>query len=212
MKSIKATNFLCIFSMRSTFSDAIVSEVQQILGVMILLAISAWWFWLGLATFLTLLIICEACESGLWSFVVLVAAGVTLHFSLDSPGLWGWMQNNYTTLLLCAVGYVVVGMPWAVFKWYLFLLDKRDEYQAHIKRSNLDGQMSCRKLYPPKVEDNKARLTRWMSLWPQSMIWTLFEDLLRRLYERLVQFMSGTLDRISRHVFREHLNDLGGEK
>jgi hypothetical protein len=48
-------------------------------------------------------------------------------------------------------------------------------------------------------------------LWPQSMIWTLFEDLLRRLYERLVQFMSGTLDRISQHVFKDHLRDFEKE-
>jgi len=178
---------------------------------MLLLAIGTWWFWVGLVTFLTLLIICEACESGLWSFVTLVVAGVALHFSLESPGLWGWVRHNYVTLLLGAVGYVIVGMPWAVFKWYLFALDKRDEYQNHLNKHNNLVLQSLRKVYPPRVADNKARLTRWMSLWPQSMIWTLFEDLLRRLYERLVQFMSGTLDRISKHVFREHLRDFEKE-
>lgn len=48
--------------------------------------------------------------------------------------------------------------------------------------------------------DNKARIIGWMSLWPFSMLGTLVDDLLLRLWQRIYEVFSGVYQRISDKV------------
>lgn len=45
--------------------------------------------------------------------------------------------------------------------------------------------------------DNKARIIGWMSLWPFSMIGTLVDDILLRMWQRFYDLFAGTYQRIS---------------
>ena len=49
---------------------------------------------------------------------------------------------------------------------------------------------------------NKARITRWMAYWPFSMIWSLLDDIIRKVFRHIQKWLGNLMDRITEHVFR----------
>lgn len=53
----------------------------------------------------------------------------------------------------------------------------------------------------PSVKDNKARMTRWIIWWPFSTFWTLLNDPIRKLANRMVDMFGGVYNGIAKRVF-----------
>lgn len=85
------------------------------------------------------------------------------------------------------------------------------EYQANTSRDHFSKFTSpSRKhiyfdkslLQRPLAVHNKNKIVAWMSLWPFSMVGTLINDPVRRMFTFLFNQLRATYQRISDHVFR----------
>lgn len=68
--------------------------------------------------------------------------------------------------------------------------------------SNLKYDVATGKFDLP-LRDYKGRITTWMAFWPFSLVWTLVDDLVIRLWENLYEMLTGTFRRIFESVFRD---------
>jgi hypothetical protein len=63
----------------------------------------------------------------------------------------------------------------------------------------------------PKAADHKNSLIFWTSFWPISLFWTLFHDILDRLFQRIYQALRESYDHVARHAFRNIPDDFKTE-
>lgn len=55
--------------------------------------------------------------------------------------------------------------------------------------------------------DHKARTLRWAVYWPWSVLWSIFDDVIRNIFRHLQRFFSGIMEWISNFVFRGVADD-----
>lgn len=92
-----------------------------------LLALGSIGFWVLLALeSIILLALIENERPWLGGFTLIVT-GVLLHF-FGGVNLLSLVLANPGLSALCLVGYLAVGVAWALVKWFLFALRKKEEY------------------------------------------------------------------------------------
>lgn len=183
---------------------------------MFLAILMTWSLWITLLAVLVL-IICEATESPiLAAFTVLVA--LVLYQLVGGVDILGYIKSNPLSLFKWAGVYLVLGVVWGTFKWWLYAhkqLDSFKEFKASFLQShNVVGDKVPDNLkekwldksnhlydFPPKVSRHKSRIIRWMAYWPTSVLWTLADDFIRKIYTVIYNKISSTLQRISNSVF-----------
>jgi len=125
-------------------------------------------------------------------------------------------------------GYFVAGTVWAIVKWWFYVRDRRyryDEAKTEFLRehgikdgkipdslvgawkercTNLVGYRSRVSAFAaaPQARDNKARIMRWMMFWPWSLVWTLINDPIKKLFKWIYRSIQGLLQRISDSAYR----------
>lgn len=120
-------------------------------------------FWLAVgALFLVEIIVAENEGTG-WGFIVLAGwlLGMML-FSEFNP--FPWMLAHWVTCLVLLVAYVLVGVGYTFFRWWLLINDP-DEYA---RKSWSTGE---KKVLQPSWY--KERLVTYMMWWPPSLAWWL---------------------------------------
>ena len=60
----------------------------------------------------------------------------------------------------------------------------------------------------PAVRDHKSRVTMWMVWWPWSMIWTLLNDPIRRMWRTIWKRLQKTYAQIAARAFRSIDDDM----
>lgn len=60
----------------------------------------------------------------------------------------------------------------------------------------------------PSPRDHKARIMIWMAWWPWSMLWTLLNDPIKRLFRAIYRALLTRLQKISERAFRRVDDDL----
>ncbi len=84
-------------------------------------------------------------------------------------------------------------------KWELNLQDRGSEFKKHGFRHFSSGISTA---IIPNVRENKAAIIRWMTYWPFSLVYTLLNDPVRRLFEFLYEQIGTKLQTIANHAFR----------
>lgn len=92
------------------------------------------------------------------------------------------------------LGYIVVGIVWSFVKWYYFLLN----YKEKVDRTYQNWRN-----YIPKVVDNKGKIIAWMTYWPMSALWTIINDPVRRMYDKIYRKLGKVYQKISDNVFKD---------
>jgi hypothetical protein len=134
--------------------------------------------------------------------------------------------------LISIPAYVGIGVLWSFPKWFLLLRralrEYREELSVFLKRAAPTGladnetrkqwsyKISCLEqkygfeysaqdnaLTPPTFAHNRVRLINWVALWPWSVVWTLTREIVIHGFERLVDMLGGTYQRLSNWVFRD---------
>ncbi len=160
-----------------------------------------------------------------WATLALIAAVVGVQF-LHVYDILSYVAANVLTSTLYAAGYIVVGVAWSFVKWFSYLRKFRDHFrelkQKFLERKSLTGpdidepflsefKDSLRHQYEyrdvqsgqkPTAAENKARITAWMAFWPCSMLSTLLNDPIRRLFKFLFNLLKSTFQKLSDYVFR----------
>jgi hypothetical protein len=187
---------------------------------------------IGLVTLFVIAIVLTETEKFGWATVLLVGT-VALGQFFHVVDVLTWVRTHSTETILYALAYVGVGVVWSFIKWYSYLLNFRDKFRAHkeaflVKRgldpkttSNIPTGMmedfesyirsaaswSDRHLFNtltrPRAAENKSRIVSWMSLWPCSVIGTVLNDPVRRLFNFLFQHFKALYQKLADHVFRQ---------
>lgn len=117
--------------------------------------------------------------------------------------LWGgntlssigeYLSQNPIRSLLYGLGYITTGIVWSFVKWYYFLLN----YKEKVDRSYANWRN-----YIPKASDNKGKIIAWMTYWPMSGVWTIINDPIRRIYDRIYKRIGRVYDKISDRIFKD---------
>lgn len=162
-------------------------------------------------------------SSGGAFFIFLIGAlGLYIIGGGTPPALWHAITHaDYGGLLGFIVLFSLVGVVWAVVKWFFFLVAVRDELkifraQYSITDALTGKQMTEAKSFiqnrvdhfgyqndlPPRVRDNKGRIMFWMVWWPFSMPWTLINEPVKKFFTFIYNRISGALQSMSDRMFK----------
>ena len=61
----------------------------------------------------------------------------------------------------------------------------------------------------PLLRHNKRRIIMWMGYWPFSMLWTVINDPVRKLFRQVYHSIEGILQRIADHVWKDIEDEMG---
>jgi hypothetical protein len=171
----------------------------------------------------------------LWSIPIAILLGITTH-TYPTPSLLGNLPTDIilivggiftwiiTHRLILGIGiaiYLVLGAIWSIVKWWFYLHDELERVQENSKYdiaileklnnapSGLEERnriLSSVKSRVPKASENKTTITNWMIFWPFSMLYSLYADILCKLFNRIYQALQRVYDKITASVFRDIIN------
>ncbi len=149
------------------------------------------------------------------------------------PSLLEFVKDHGLWTLVYVAAYVVVGVAWSFAKWFSYLMSFRDAFreqkEAFCKKNSLDpqspvpeeklpafdtylsqnvgwsaahrGQLLSRER--PRASRNKGRITAWASFWPFSVVGTVLNDPIRRLFNFLFNQFKALYQKMADWVFRK---------
>lgn len=159
------------------------------------------WFWVLFGIWaLILFVSVEMDKPGSATLASLVFLGVFGFFGALPGGstLLAFVTANPVAIVLCVVGFFVLGTIWSVVKWWFYVRRLAEKRRAQIESGNRNGY---NRIYKPKVSENKSRIMTWMCFWPFSFIWTMIDDPVRRVFKAIFEAIKGTLQRIADKAF-----------
>lgn len=183
------------------------------------LAFGSIWVWvLLLLAGISITVLVES-DAGLWATIALLGTLATLNFYFHMPILDGVKQHP-VQLLKWVIAYIVLGAGWGVVKWFLYVrkclrrycqvrdeqlailgkksiadVDRLTDFRSHLGWRGVSAE-------PPLASAHKQDLTRWMAYWPFSIVGTILNDFIRRIWHNIYEHLAKTYDRISVYVFR----------
>lgn len=198
-----------------------------------LFVFGTFWFWVLLLAELFLLFVFVEYENGLGATISLLIFAALLQWC-GNVDILGYASSNPLKLMLVILSYFVLGTIWGVVKWWVWCRERRErydelkaefcknegidslqiplDYRGKFKRW-IEGNRKYGDTTPylyeiPHVRDNKARITRWMSFWFVSMIWTFLDDVIKKIFQNIYRAISGYLQRIADAVFAGVKDDI----
>lgn len=201
-----------------------------------LFALGTFWFWVLVAVhFCVLLALIEYEKTG-WATFSMIATFAALYFLGDFNVVTAALRNPGLTAGIIG-GYFVAGTAWSVAKWWFFVRRCREDYDklkaTFLRQNGIEGsaipdnlkakwkesltshyRYGSERRYSfsngviPKASDHKSRIMTWMCYWPWSMVWTLINDPVKRLFKQIYLQIAGMLQRISNSVFSGVEDDL----
>lgn len=133
--------------------------------------------------------------------IAVLIFGVLYYFfgsSQDVINILVFIRDNPITILQYFVGYVLVGVAWAFFKWYFYVNTLRDR-----AKKRKDDNEYINTIEVPKASYNKYRIMSWMYYWPFSAFWTLINEPLKKSFEYVYGKIAGSFDAISNKMFAD---------
>lgn len=180
---------------------------------------ATWWFWIALLG-LVILFWSASFEGTTIATIGFILTLVLLQFLGDVP-IWEWIKNHPMQLGLGLLAYFPIGACWSVFKWYLYLIEARDEirsqredtvYISYQPQSNQNLKRVRRtdeewkeyvKERRPNISKEKERVLFWIMYWPVSVIWILLNDVIEKIVKSIFNTISGFLGRLTDKVWKD---------
>ena len=131
--------------------------------------------------------------------IAMVATLALVHFVWPAYSIINFAYYHPMILVQYLLAYVGVGIVWSFFKWYLFLIDARDDTR---ERLNNIGKTKI-VIVVPSASNNKARITSWTAFWPWTVTWWIINDPIKRFYRWLFRVLSSTYDGVANRMFKE---------
>ena len=156
------------------------------------------------------------------TFVLIVA--LSLFFFLggrhDLINGVNFVIDNPSVIIPIIIGYLILGIGWSFFKWYLLLIKAKqnadERYISEIKylknRSKINGDGYEKELKSikdacygersrPFASHHKGDIIAWMSWWPVSLTWFIINDPVRRSLNYIYNNLAGTFDKMGKRIF-----------
>jgi|SRR5579885_451314 len=175
------------------------------------------------------MVLVEAEKFG-WATLVLIVTGVGLHF-LHVLSVVDWVKDNGWFTLAYVGGYVLAGIAWSFVKWFSFIMRMRDRYRQYKEEFLQSKKLPTNTVITeevsqdlqqyiagkwdhefgsnsvgerPKARKNKSRIVAWMAYWPLSLIGTVLNDPVRRLFNLIFNWFKGLYQQMVDRVYRDH--------
>ena len=178
------------------------------------------WFWASAAVACAILFYAVEIGAAVWATVSLfLFLGYMQWFTEVKPLVY--LKEDPGKLCVILLTYFFVGLTWSIVKWWFYVkraqldyvkrkrkwLDSRGFHEAttvpeHL-RENWKNDFGHVNYYDfskgiPKASANRTRIVGWMCYWPWSMIASLFNDVVRWLFEWCYELFSGIFLKIER--------------
>ena len=159
-------------------------------------------------------------ESPFWAtgFAILVAVFMQLFSPIPIISLA--IEHPFHTLAYF-VGYLAAGTAWGIGKWWFYLGNVKTKYNRAVKLYNASTTKDWKNFndfiieeglntyeldsetYRPLIAKNKRRFMIWMVYWPFSMVWTLLNDPIRKIFNWIYDRLAGMLQGMSDKMFND---------
>lgn len=185
----------------------------------------AFWFWaLCAATVILLIIFSETAHVG-FATLTMIATFALLAFFGDFNLLVAVREHPIVSSL-ASVGYVVCGVVWSFAKWGSYVrsrLRKLEEVRRHFLRDRgkpehgsvpedlrTDWRRHCHsyRITTPVAEEHKDRILGWLMYWPFSLVWTVINDPLKRLFQEIFHAIRAQYQRMADRIYRNVQEEL----
>lgn len=175
------------------------------------LAVGAWGFWALIA--ISAIIMSELVDTdrpGWATFTAIATVAILAVVGNFNPLVW--FRTHPEEVIFCVAAYFAAGVMWGVVKWYFWLQKLKRQLIAFKNEHPGWSEMDVARIFrssgtsgelPPQVGDHKAKIMGWMMLWPASMVWTMLNDPVRRVFEEIYDRIGGGLQAMSNKVFRD---------
>lgn len=170
----------------------------------------------------------EAHRPGPFRSLFVIAGSIAIYYFLVKPidfnAVLEFTRSNSANIIYSIIAWVVIGVVWSFFRWYVYLKDsKRSQddliaFKLQIYKREVAGreQDIADKLRNPRTEprpvsleytipqaaDNKERITTWMVYWPFSVLGYLATNPIQRMYRWIYEHVSGVYDKMTLSVFK----------
>jgi hypothetical protein len=187
-------------------------------------------FWIFLVLISCVLFYCAEKDMGGLATVTLIGSMCFLNWCCDVP-VFVYMYHNPWSILPGLVGYFVLGTVWSVIKWIFYVKDQREKYDD-LKQGFIDSfklEISVKDPIPdaqkqdwlncirantyegldvhPKIKQHKIRVYIWIAYWPWSLIWTVINDPVRKILNRIYRNIAEWMQSISDRYFKDTKQD-----
>jgi hypothetical protein len=193
------------------------------------------WFWLLLIGEAILVLLLLEWEQGAIATLTFLATLLLLQF-LGDVDIYGYVVQHPLTVVLGIAGYFALGTLWAIARWWFYVREQRGGYDelrsAFLRVHRLEPQSAMPEglQYPwqqclalaaknrrrldvrPLAARHKVDILRWMSYWPWSFSWTMFEDPVRKAFLLIYHQIAEYLQEISDRAFQGVEADLPPEE
>lgn len=119
----------------------------------------------------------------------------------------GFARANALMSAVYFGGYIVAGVVWSFVKWFSFLMRFRDVLKEidvpgseHYRETSYRGNSLNQK---PMAARNKKKITAWMIFWPFSMVGTVLNDPVKRIFTFLFGRFKHLYQKMSDRVFKD---------
>ena len=197
-------------------------------------AVGSFMFWSLVAVELILLFIFSEYENGIGATLSLVAFGAALQW-LGGVNVIGYLISHPVQIVAAVAAYYGLGVCWGVVKWRHFVFARQaehdDMFADFLRAKGLSEDTTVlpvefRKMWIDRVErtkdhrgrsiadvplvrHNKARVLRWMGLWPFSFAMYLFKDMVQHAFYSIYLYIGSWLQTIADNIWskKAHVKD-----
>lgn len=190
-------------------------------------------FWLLFAAELTFVVGCLHFRRGLWATISLGVFLLALWLLGDfNAFLWVW--RNPATFAWGAGAYIAIAAIWGFAKWAMYqrensyrYLELRSQFlkesgvegtdlPAHLKvqwqewfnQHNRPSDWEGSVEFNPLTSQHKATIMGWMIFWPISVVWTLIDDAVIKLFRHIYYMMYNWQESIRRYYWGNYERDM----
>lgn len=130
-------------------------------------------------------------------------AGALGLFFWNGTNVFALLWHNLSTVVTWTVVWLFIGTVWSFWKWDRHCAKARVAWQeAYEKYSGKDLAGRWQDAIPRAMKSTRKFLT-WIILWPQSMFWYVFSDLIHDLVDVILWQLAGVYDAIARRHFKD---------
>lgn len=137
--------------------------------------------------------------------ILMIGTGVLYHYTQQN--VWHLVRDNYLIILQLVPVYIAIGVGWSFAKWIMFLYGFRDFRNKNIELFKAGKLERYETFYrQTKIDDvpmaslYKPTIIGWMCWWPLSIIATLINDPIRKLFSFLYETFSGSYQRLANKI------------
>jgi len=141
---------------------------------------------------------------GIWATVCIIGLFVAYYYLGSSThliSLLSYIKTHPFIIIAGAIGYLLCGVVWSIFKWYFFVLKKMNKLDDELKHDSNTYRIASIDSYTPHARENKARIISWMTYWPFSGLWMLINDPIRKTFQHIYRSIENYFDAISNKMF-----------